>query len=172
MKLDGKEDPEEDNPTLPEEMGPIQLQRKSVNLEHKRGKKEKRLAEHKQAIEEQHNEIAMQQAKLVEMQAAMDAVADEIRVIGHTRAEVLRRVDQLNADRLHAATSSGPNGDGGAAVDSAGRNGTTTEAFECVKSAFFGLQTFKDQPIELQNMLRQFVGGIDSMRTLANPQPP
>ena len=162
MEIDAAAEAEGDDPTLPEDIGPKALQQKSVNLERRREKKEKRLAAQREAIAEQHEEIARQQTRLVELQAAVDSTVEEIRTIDLTRAEVSRRVEQLNAERLNASPPSHGAQEGAAA--SAVKGDTATEAMECLKSAFFGLQTFKDQPLELQNILRQFVEGIDGLR--------
>ena len=164
MELDINGDAEEENPTLPEDLPLHKLQQRLVHLERRRGKKEKKLAAQKESIAEQHQEIARQQAQLVELQAAADSTVEEIRSIDLIRSEVSHRVDQLNSERLGASDVSRV--DGGDRKTSANAAGNFDTALECLKSAFHGLQTYKDQLEEFQSLLRHFVGGIEATRAV------
>ena len=96
---------EDENITQPEELEPKPLQQRLLNLERKRERKEKQLAANERDIAEQREEISRQQAKLVELQATADATAQEIREVDATRAELSRRLDQLNSQRAQCPTS-------------------------------------------------------------------
>ena len=79
------------------------MQQNLLNLERKRERKELQVAREEQAIADQRGEISRQQAVLVELQAAADATMEEIRDIDDVRAEMSKRLDQLNAERVRGA---------------------------------------------------------------------
>ena len=105
LAIENQAEEEDEKRTLPEDVGPKKLQQNLLNLERKRERKESQVAREEQAIADQRGEISRQQAVLVELQAAADATMQEIRDIDDTRAEMSKRLDQLNAERVRGTAT-------------------------------------------------------------------
>ena len=151
----GEEDGGEDDAsvTLQEDADASTLQRRLRGLEKRRRKQLGRIDKQDGALRDKKEEIAMRQAELIELQAEADQLRDQLRETDEIVAELSSRLAELTAQRVR---------DDAEAEQPA--SGTAEEARQCLQSALHGLQTFSEQPPELQAMLRHFAATFEAMQ--------
>ena len=149
---EGLEDTEPEKP-LNE---PWAIQNKLRNLERGRKRKQARLEKEEKAIQEQKDYIAEQQGKLVELQAKADSTTEQIRSIDSAYAENTELLARVAAERSATEAAANPKQEQ--------RRDNAQEAKDLLTTALLGLQTYRDQPPEIQVVLTQFVGFIKAMQ--------
>ena len=141
---------------------PWAIQNKLRNLERGRQRKQVRLEKEEKAIQEQKEVIAAQQAKLVELQANADSIAEHMRSIDVAIQEKSLLLTKATAERASDANNSAAKPAANPAPEH--QSDKAKEARDCLLSALVGVQTYKDQPPELQALLSQFIGVIEAMQ--------
>ena len=133
--------------TMPEDMGSKAVNVRILNIERKLDRKRKHLAKEEQAISDQEAEIAVQQAKLVQLQSDADATREEIRGINEDRAELSQRLAKLNEIQ---------HDENPRAASELQEEAQVQAAKDCLAKTFFGMQNYDAQPAAIKTMLDQF----------------
>ena len=155
-QLEAEGEIEEDNLTLPENLDPKQLQRRMRRLEEKRQRIAGKLDSKQDAVVGQHEEIARQQAILVEMQADADAAAEQVRQCDADLAEVSQRLEQALRVR----------GGGAVAATEEHTSAAPRSAADCLNHVYNALENYQNLPDpNVQKMLEHFVSLVDDLRT-------
>ena len=135
---------------------PWAIQNKLRNLERGRQRKQARLEKEETAIQDQTDFIAAQQEKLVELQAKAVSTAEEIRSIDAVYSENMELLAKVTAERSATEAAASPKQEQ--------QGDRAKEARDLLTTALRGVQTYKDQPPELQALLTQFIGCIEAMQ--------
>ena len=143
--------------TLQEDADASTLQRRLRGLDKRRRKQLARIEKQEETVRAKKEEIALQQAQLVELQASADEIRDKLRETDEITAELSSRLAELTAQRVK-------NEEHARADAEVQQNGTAQEARQCLLGALHGLQTFTEQPPEFQLMLRQFAAAVEAMQ--------
>ena len=136
---------------------PKVLRFRHINLCRKIESKQRQLEKQHEAIEEQKDEMAAQQAKLVQFQAAADGANDKIRELQEQSASIALQIARIEQDRkngheaIHNQTVE---------KDSP----PEAQAAECLGKAAAALQGFQSQNPQIQLLLQQFITFIDQLR--------
>ena len=138
---------------------PLYLRKRHVRLAKALERRQKRLVNERTRIENQVNEIAAQQAKLVELQTVADSTAQEIvsiqGKITATCQQIARIEDEKNKETAATVPADAP------------ADGVLTpaqHARDCLERTVVAFQHFQGQCPEVQNLLQQFSGIFDSIR--------
>ena len=136
---------------------PKVLRFRHINLCRKLESKQKQLEKQHDAIEEQRNEMALQQAKLVELQAIADGTIEKIKELQDQSAAIAMQIARIEEERKQGRET---------AVISAPAQGSPLEAqaAECLAKAAAALQGFQAQSPQVQLLLQQFITFVDQLR--------
>ena len=104
---------------------------------------EKTLDKAELAVAAQAEEIANQQAKLVQLQAVEDAKREEIRALIAERCELSQRLARLKADQVH-----------GEKPFVALQPSPLQTAIDCLNRSYLGLLDFQEQSPEIYRATR------------------
>ena len=134
---------------------PIILRKRHVKLARALEWRERRLAKERARIEAQHNEIAAQRARLVELQSLADSTAQEIVLFQGKVFSICQQINRIEAERGKGTAAA-------AVVES----GPTPEqhAKDCLERTVAAFQQFRGQSPQVQCLLQQFVSIFDGMR--------
>ena len=154
---DEVEDQADEGETVPEDAddqrGSRSINYHILRLENTLERRRKALGKAELAVAAQTEEIAKQQAVLVELQASEDNLREEIRAVTAERSELSQRLARLNANRDIEQQPA-------AAVQQT----PLQNAMDCLNRSFLGLQHFQDQSPEIKEILVQFARGIEQMQ--------
>ena len=155
-------EPADEAQTIPEEQddhrNAKELNARMLKIERLLERRRRALEKAESAVADQEDEIATQQAKLVELRAAEDEKREEIQALNEEKRVLSQRLARLNAgDGADQGLPGGP---------SAGMpNQDPLElAKEYLSQSFLGLQNFKDQPPQIQDLLLHFAKGIERLQ--------
>ena len=139
---------------------PLVLRKRHIKLARVLERRQKRLANERVRIEEQANEIAAQQAKMVVLQSAADSTAQEIVSVQGKISAICQQIARIEAQKSKDTLSTPPVA--AAPVD----NGLTPEqhARDCLERTVVAFQHFQGQAPEVQCLLQQFTAIFDAMR--------
>ena len=126
------------------------METKLLNLEKKIGRKQKQYEKHLEEVRLQEEELANQQANLVEVQASADASKDEISGLEDDRAELIQRLAKLSKPNEPAAPSSG---DG------------LQYAQKLANDLMAGMQNFQNESPAVQTVFLQLLSAIEQLRS-------
>ena len=143
---------------------PVALRKRHIKLARVLDRRQKRLTNERLRIEEQVNDIAEQQAKLVVLQSVADSTAQEIASVQGKVSSICQQIARIEAQKSKETmpSSSSPSV---AAVPV--QNGLTPEqhARDCLERTVVAFQHFQGQAPEEQCLLQQFTAIFDAMRT-------
>ena len=118
------------------------------------------------AVAEQKEEIASQQAKLVELQTVEDGKREEIFALNEEKRVLSQRLARINAaedaaqQNQHSGVTSGM-----------AQQDPLQMAAECLSRSFMGLQNFNEQPPQIKELLLQFARGVEQLQAAERAAP-
>ena len=141
---------------------PKALRFRHINLCRKLEAKQKQLEKQDNAINEQKDEVAHQQAKLVELQAIADSTADKIKELQNQSAAIAMQIARIEDERRQVRE---------AVVASLPVQASPPEALaaDCLTKAAAALQGFQSQSPQVQLLLQQFTSFVDQLRAAESP---
>ena len=149
---------EDDHTTFEDaDADPKVLRFRHINLCRKIESKQKQLDKQHEAIQEHRDEMARQQAKLVELQAEADGTVGKIRELQEKSTSIAQQIARIEESRkIGQEPNQAPTAEQAVPPE--------TQAAECLGKAAAALQGFQAQSPHIQLLLQQFVTFIDKLR--------
>ena len=136
---------------------PKTLRFRHINLCRKLEGKQKQLEKQHEAAEEQKNEMAKQQAKLVELQAVAKGIIEQIKELQCQSASIALQIARIEEERRQVREATiVPSPDPACPPE--------VQAVECLTKAAAALQGFQSQSPNVQLLLQQFISFVDQLR--------